>query len=445
LKKIFQEWETIKDIIKSYERKNIFYLKESEMILKEINKKDISNIFIFVCDSLRWDYAPKAILNKGIAIKTIASSLYTAPSFPCIISGLYPNKTGVHNWENILKNKLRGMFNFQGYHKSLWCETTWIDLPPWDSDLHRVLGKPPGISLEKISEPFVYIEDDKGGHCPYGIPFGNYNTFDEYYLEIGKLGNAELRTQYQKGVEQSVNRFEKRIQLLQERNLLDQTLVIFTSDHGELLGEYGGFVDHGRPPCPELIYVPTVFIHPSLTPKIIQDEIISHIDVFPTISSILDKKLHYEPDGIDLTKEELPKMGLNYRIGGYFDSRDFFDTLTNYRAVSVWDEKGGHIFHSLNRYVALALFSYLIFFKHHPEFTYFNENLKHNSKAQLKDLKSIIQHLIKPYQQYGIPKIDKKQAKQLIDRQQRESLRFSEKMKIDNVIFNLMKKTSVSK
>jgi len=411
------------------------------MILDQINKKDITNILIYVCDSLRWDYTPKTILNKGVSIKTIASSLYTAPSFPSIISGLYPNKTEVYNWENILKKRLQGLFNFQGYHPSLWCETTWTDLPPWDSDLHRILGKPPGVPLEEISEPFVYIEDDKGGHCPYNMPFGNYQTFDEYYKEVGKLGNAELRSQYQKGVETSVQRFEKRMEILKKRNLLDNTLIIFTSDHGELLGDYGGLVDHGRPPCPEIIYVPTVFIHPSLTPELINDQIIRHIDICPTIASILDRPLPYQPDGIDLTTDPLPKLGLNYRIGGYFESKNLFEILTKYQAVSIWDEKGGHIFHSLKWYIALTMFFIKIFIIHHPEFTYFNENLKFNSKNKLRDSKRIIKHLMSPYHLYGNPKINRDQAKEIIKIKHCESQQFAEKMKIDHVVFKLMKKT----
>lgn len=408
------------------------------MQLHHLKKEDIKNILIYVCDSLRWDYTPKVIFNKGIGVKTIASSLYTAPSFPCLISGLYPNKTGVYNWQDILKKELRGLFNFRGYNSSLWCETTWTDLPPGDSDLHHVLGRPFGISLKEIKEPFVYIEDDKGGHCPYGIDFGHYETFDQYYKEVGKYGNDELRTQYKKSIETSIHHFENRLQTLNERGLEDNTLVIFTSDHGELLGEYGGLVDHGRPPCPELIYVPTVFIHPSIAPEKIDSHIIRHIDIFPTIASLLNEQTTYTPDGIDLTNQDFPKIGMNFRIGGYFHPRTIFDRLTIYQALSIWDSNGGHSFQPLNKNISFAKFLFMLISKH-PEFTYFHEHLKYQSKNKLNDMKTILKTLTQPHYKYGQPSINKKEAKNLIDSQQQESLKFSEKMKIDRMVLKILK------
>jgi len=56
------------------------------MILNRLKSQDIKNMMIFVSDSLRWDYTPVSILNMGISTKTVASSLYTASSFPIIIS-----------------------------------------------------------------------------------------------------------------------------------------------------------------------------------------------------------------------------------------------------------------------------------------------------------------------------------------------------------------------
>ena len=168
------------------------------MILNQLKSKDIENIVIFICDSLRWDHTPISILDRGISIKTVASSLYTASSFPSIISGLYPPKTGVHTWEDLLPRNIRGILGFNGYNSSLWCETTWTDLPPNESDIHRILGNPKGVSLENIEQPFIYVEDDKGGHCPYGKPLGEYmgGGCPEFFKEYGKKGREELIMQY---------------------------------------------------------------------------------------------------------------------------------------------------------------------------------------------------------------------------------------------------------
>lgn len=404
------------------------------MILQQLKKQNIKNILLFVSDSLRWDYTPKKIIEEGVTLKTIASSLYTAPSFPSIFSGLYPPKTGVYNWENILKKNLRGLFNFNGYKHSLWCETTWTNSPPWESDLHNVLGKPEGVPLEEIKIPFIYVENDKGGHCPYGISFGKYKSFQEFYREYGKKGNSELRKQYTLGVKESEKNLYKRIETLKERNLLDETLIIFTSDHGELLGEYGGLVGHGRPPCPELVYVPTIFIHPSLETQKITNNIIRHVDLFPTIASILNRPIQYQVDGVDLTKTQLPLNGLNFRIGGYFKAQRMIERWMDCNSTSMWNHDGGHIFQSLSRKRALILFLYKILIQHHPEFAYFYENVRSNSQNKFKDLLEILQKLTKPYIKYGEPQLTKNEAKKIISQKIIESKQFKEKMKINEAI-----------
>ena len=84
-------------------------------MLKKLKSQNIENIVIFDCDSLRWDYTPISILKQGFSIKTIASSLYTASSFPSMISGLYPPKTGVHTWENVLPKSIGGLLDLKGF------------------------------------------------------------------------------------------------------------------------------------------------------------------------------------------------------------------------------------------------------------------------------------------------------------------------------------------
>jgi len=194
-------------------------------MLNQLTSNNIENVMIFVCDSLRWDYTPQPILDMGFSIKTVASSLYTASSFPSIISGLYPPKTGVHNWDNVLPRNIRGLLELDRYNTSLWCETTWTNLPPNKSAIHKILGNPKGVSLDNIKPPFIFIEDDKGGHCPYGFSFGEYmgGGCPEFFKKYGKKGRKELIKQYRIGIEQSVERFKKRIEILNNRGLDQST------------------------------------------------------------------------------------------------------------------------------------------------------------------------------------------------------------------------------
>jgi hypothetical protein len=412
------------------------------MILNQLKSENIENVMIFICDSLRWDFIPKYILSMGISLKTIAASLYTASSFPSIISGLYPPKTGNYTWEDILPQYMRGLLNFDGYNSSLWCETTWTNLPPNKSAIHNILGNPKGISLKKIEPPFIYIEDDKGGHCPYGFSFGQYmgGGCPDFFKEYGKKGRDALIKQYIKGINQSVKQFQKRVKILINRNLIKNTLIIFTSDHGELLGEYGGLTNHNRPPCPELVYVPTVFIHHSLKQNIDNtNTIIRHVDLYPTLASIFNQKNRYITDGADLTRELSSKIGLNFRFGGYYKSKNKLQNWMNYKSSSAWDFYGGHIFHGLGELQALLIFSFRIIIQKHPEFNFMLKNISNKDVYKLKKYKRALKHLASKHIEYMNPKFSKNYAWKLIEDYLRESKDFEEKIQIKNTILKLKK------
>ena len=118
--------------------------------LQVLRSQGITNVMIFVCDALRWDSVPSEAMDLGVAYKTVAASLYTGSSFPSIVSGLYPPKHSVNTWQDVLAFDRRGLFSIPGYNVSLRCETSWVDSTPGDSAVHRVLGRPPEISLDEI-------------------------------------------------------------------------------------------------------------------------------------------------------------------------------------------------------------------------------------------------------------------------------------------------------
>jgi hypothetical protein len=70
--------------------------------------------------------------------------------------------------------------------------------------------------------------------------------------------------------------------------LLADTLIVFTSDHGEYLGE-DGYWDHHPPGRRPVIHVPLMMRHPKLLarPQRI-DEVVQLVDVMPTILELVD-------------------------------------------------------------------------------------------------------------------------------------------------------------
>ena len=75
-------------------------------------------------------------------------------------------------------------------------------------------------------------------------------------------------------------------QLLERLDLLDETMVIITSDHGEEFGEHGAS-GHGRTLFDEAVRIPLLFWSPQRLPRGRSlDDVVSLVDVAPTILEI---------------------------------------------------------------------------------------------------------------------------------------------------------------
>jgi arylsulfatase A-like enzyme len=93
---------------------------------------------------------------------------------------------------------------------------------------------------------------------------------------------------------------------LEARGLLDETLIVLTSDHGESLGEAGRVVGHGGPLHESVARVPFIVHYPpAVAPQRVED-LTSAVDVMPTILGLTGTVLAPERsmDGLDLSRRE---------------------------------------------------------------------------------------------------------------------------------------------
>ncbi len=93
---------------------------------------------------------------------------------------------------------------------------------------------------------------------------------------------------------------DKIIEFLNEKGILDKTLIIITGDHGESLGEHGIYFDH-HGLYQVSLRVPLLFYFESLGRDIRKDTVI-HIDITPTIIDLLGERYPDTMDGISLIK-----------------------------------------------------------------------------------------------------------------------------------------------
>lgn len=284
------------------------------------------NICLFVADSLRWDYLPETLADRGVAFQTVAHSLYTPPSFTSLVTGLYPPQHGVYHWQNKLPEHVETLFDINSLNVAIHEEDSNKISMLFDSVRHE--------ELENLSPPFVYLERDLSPHFPYTEDLPNRDYFKNRDWDT-------VEADYEASIHQSVSKFQRRVETLEQRGLLEETLLVFTSDHGELLGEYGDAL-HIAPACPELVQVPTVFIHSSLSADSFtvsqESDLIEHVDVVETMLSQQSNSFKFDTVGTDLcTTTPATDWGYNH-VSVRRRNYDF------YKADSLWWPDGGHVF-----------------------------------------------------------------------------------------------------
>ncbi|WP_139136237.1 sulfatase-like hydrolase/transferase [Haladaptatus sp. W1] len=301
--------------------------------IERIANDNVENVVLFICDSLRFDYTPQEILDLGISCKAISPSTFTASSLPSILTGEYPESHKVWSFSDCLEKKpeiISKYGNFGYFPNEIW---RGIDDASQKPPL-KILHLNDETKLSKMNSPFFYVEHHFGGHMVYGGKGyrDQYDSPSEFFNDH-KHNPKKISTLYQDGVEDSLCRFKNLISELKRRGIYDETLVILTSDHGELLGEYGGMYGHGSPIVPELVEVPLVFAGAGLPSREIRS-CVSSIDILPTAAAAMG--INIQCEGENLWNNHSTR---NYARCDLWKHSKY--PHIEYIASSIWDEKGG--------------------------------------------------------------------------------------------------------
>jgi arylsulfatase A-like enzyme len=93
------------------------------------------------------------------------------------------------------------------------------------------------------------------------------------------------RAQYAAGIRDFDRRFSSFIERLRASGRLDQTFLVLTSDHGEELFEHGSW-DHGHSLFDHQLHVPLFIRRPNGEGARVVENVVSVIDIMPTLLSI---------------------------------------------------------------------------------------------------------------------------------------------------------------
>jgi len=141
----------------------------------------------------------------------------------------------------------------------------WLHKSEYQGAYH-VAGQIPGHDISLVSD-----EDARLGRAYY---YGMAEQLDHYVGEI--------------------------ITSLKENGLYDDTMIIFTTDHGELLGDHGIWMK-GPFMYEQLIRVPLIIKWPKQAYRGESDTLVSLTDVAPTILATLGLETPEDMDGVDFT------------------------------------------------------------------------------------------------------------------------------------------------
>ncbi len=102
------------------------------------------------------------------------------------------------------------------------------------------------------------------------------------------------------------------VEELEESDLVDETVIVFTSDHGEEWMDHG-YLLHGQSVHRELVHVPLVMAGPGLARGAVSETPVSNRHIAATLARIGGAELAGPSDAIDLTSPELlPERAVFY-------------------------------------------------------------------------------------------------------------------------------------
>ena len=285
------------------------------------------------------------IASEGIVFENaISTAGWTLPSHTSLFTGTYVSKHGVHNENQVFKGTLPTMpaaLKSAGYKTAGFCRNYWISdatgltngfsefydihytgfqrkirrfinnirlngRDSWTFEINRAVCK--WLRQNASGDPFFMFVHYSQLHLPYSIP-APFNTMflpDDVSYEQASRVNQNPKAFYAGEVAMGPEEFEisralydcslaymdHRVKDLYDElktdGILDDTLFIITSDHGESLGDHGHF-DHYYVLYDSLIKVPLIIRYPDkIDPGMRNDSIVQTLDIFPTVGKMLE-------------------------------------------------------------------------------------------------------------------------------------------------------------
>ena len=304
-------------------------------LLNGAEKKNL-NVLLITIDTLRADrlscYGSEHLITpnidklaeKGVLFsKAFAHTTTTLPSHTNILCGTTPLYHGVHDNLNFILSKkfltLAEHLKKIGYKTGAFIGGFPLDskfgldqgFDTYDDDF----GKKSELMLPAefvVNKAETWLGHQKN---PWFLWLHCYDPHDPY------TPPAPFKKKYEKApydgeVAYVDSVLGKLFSYLDKNNLFENTIIVFTGDHGEGLGQHGEMT-HGFFAYNEIIWIPMIIYSPGVSKDQI-DQYVSHIDIFPTVCDLLEIEKPAFLQGISLLPAIEGKKIIPRKI--YFES-----------------------------------------------------------------------------------------------------------------------------
>jgi arylsulfatase A-like enzyme len=220
--------------------------------------------------------------------RAFAQAPWTVPSMGSLLTGHYPREAGVYTNRGDVRDHismLPQLFRDHGFRTASFSTNPLVMRRGFRRGFEHAVPQPTGTKIpfakvepslmqwldDHAKEKFFIWVHDSDPHAPptEGNPYLGAPGWKGY--------DAEVRW-----VDESMQRIVGRLRTL---GILDETLVIFTADHGEAFGEHG-LSGHQNVIYDEVLRVPLLLRYPGMKRTGRCTAPVEAIDLFPTIAEL---------------------------------------------------------------------------------------------------------------------------------------------------------------
>jgi arylsulfatase A-like enzyme len=311
----------------------------------------IARVILISVDTLRADHvgaygytrsttpAIDALAASGVLFQNVSTpSPWTYPAHASLFTGLYPGRHGLKNLDRLLPSSLPTLATLLG--RAGWTTASVVN--------STLLG--PRFGLDRGFREFFYVEQVPAQRAPtarvvdqalewakryrdrklflfvhtsdVGSDYASLPKWERQFSRpyagradgttaqlsavlLGKLtlNDADARhlvDLYDAGIRQTDAEIGRLLEGLRASGLLEGSLILLTSDHGEEFLEHGGVL-HGRTQFEEVVRVPLIVAGPGVGKGSRVPVPVSLVDVMPTLLATLGVTAPEALDGEDLT------------------------------------------------------------------------------------------------------------------------------------------------